>query len=148
MTAVEKWGLGPDDLRRLKPDLIFTRVSGYGQTGPWSSRPGYASVCEAESGFRYINGQPDPETGALSGPPVRPNISLGDTVAGLHAAFGTVGLLQTCHLIDSIEDEQVLALVSRLRGNAKERTGKTVDVSIFERLTGFLPLTCITLTFR
>jgi crotonobetainyl-CoA:carnitine CoA-transferase CaiB-like acyl-CoA transferase len=89
-TALEKWGLGPEDLHPSNPSLIFTRVSGYGQTGPWSSRPGYASVCEAESGFRYINGQPDPETGALLGPPVRPNISLGDSVAGLHAAFGTV----------------------------------------------------------
>ena len=77
----------------LNPSLIFTRVSGYGQTGPWSSRPGYASVCEAESGFRYINGTPDPDTGALLGPPIRPNLSLGDSVAGLHAAFGTVLLL-------------------------------------------------------
>ena len=88
--ALEKWNLGPADLHPLNPSLIFTRVSGYGQTGPWASRPGYASVCEAESGFRYINGAPDPETGALSGAPVRPNISLGDSVAGLHAAFGTV----------------------------------------------------------
>lgn len=89
-TALEKWSLGPDDLRPLNPSLIFTRVSGYGQTGPWAKRPGYAAVCEAESGFRYINGFPDPETGALSGAPVRPNMSLGDSVAGLHAAFGTV----------------------------------------------------------
>lgn len=88
--ALEKWGLGPQELHRENPSLIFTRVSGYGQTGPWASRPGYASVCEAESGFRFINGQPDPNTGLLSGPPTRPNISLGDSVAGLHAAFGTV----------------------------------------------------------
>lgn len=88
--ALEKWSLGPADLHAINPNLIFTRVSGYGQTGPWSSRPGYASVCEAESGFRYINGYPDPETGVLAGAPVRPNISLGDSVAGLHAAFGTV----------------------------------------------------------
>lgn len=92
LSALEKWGLGPDDLRPLNPSLIFTRVSGYGQTGPWAKRPGYASVCEAESGFRYINGFPDPETGGLAGPPVRPNISLGDSVAGLHAAFGTVSI--------------------------------------------------------
>lgn len=65
-------------------------MSGYGQTGPLAARPGYASVCEAEAGFRYINGFLDPEIGGLSGPPVRPNISLGDSVAGLHAAFGTV----------------------------------------------------------
>jgi crotonobetainyl-CoA:carnitine CoA-transferase CaiB-like acyl-CoA transferase len=51
---------------------------------------GYASVCEAESGFRFINGFANPSTGMLEGPPVRPNISLGDSVAGLHAAFGTV----------------------------------------------------------
>ena len=89
-TALEKWNLGPADIHPHNPLLIFTRVSGYGQNGPWSSRPGYASVCEAQSGFRYINGHPDPETGGLSGPPIRPNISLGDSVAGLHAAFGTV----------------------------------------------------------
>ena len=88
--ALEKWGLGPQELYKENPSLIFTRVSGYGQTGPWASRPGYASVCEAESGFRFINGQPDSNTGLLSGPPIRPNISLGDSVAGLHAAFGTV----------------------------------------------------------
>ena len=91
--ALEKWSLGPEHLHPHNPSLIFTRVSGYGQTGPLAARPGYASVCEAESGFRYINGFPDPETGGLSGPPVRPNISLGDSVAGLHAAFGTVRVL-------------------------------------------------------
>lgn len=83
--------MGPADLRAHNPSLIFTRVSGYGQTGPWAQRPGYAAVCEAESGFRYINGYPDPQTGRLAGAPVRPNMSLGDSVAGLHAAFGTVG---------------------------------------------------------
>lgn len=88
--ALEKWSLGPANLHPLNPSLIFTRVSGFGQTGPWSHRPGYASVCESESGFRYINGYPDPQTGVLSAAPVRPNISLGDSVAGLHAAFGTV----------------------------------------------------------
>ncbi|KAH9039881.1 CoA-transferase family III domain-containing protein [Lactarius pseudohatsudake] len=77
---VERWGLGPDKLRATNPGLIFT---GYGQTGPWSSRPGYASVCEAEAGFRFINGFPDGKTGELSGP----HISLGDSVAGLTAAF-------------------------------------------------------------
>ena len=91
--ALEKWSLGPADLHPHNPSLIFTRVSGYGQTGPWAKRPGYASVCEAESGFRFINGYPDEETGGLKGAPVRPNISLGDSVAGLHAAFGTVSML-------------------------------------------------------
>jgi hypothetical protein len=116
--ALEKWGLGPDVLRATNPGLIVTRVSGYGQTGPWSGRPGYASVCEGEAGFRFINGFPDERTGELSGPPVRPNISLGDSVAGLTAAFGTV-----------------LALLAR-RARQKDKgvtEGLTVDVSIMER---------------
>ncbi|KAI0740843.1 CoA-transferase family III [Earliella scabrosa] len=120
--TLEKWNLGPADLHPLNPSLIFTRVSGYGQTGPWASRPGYASVCEAESGFRYINGVPDPETGALSGAPIRPNISLGDSVAGLHAAFGTV-----------------LALMARKNREAQGQPGgQTVDVSIFESMINLM----------
>lgn len=134
--ALERWNLGPADLHPLIPSLIFTRVSGYGQTGPWSSRPGYASVCEAESGFRYINGTPDPETGALLGPPVRPNLSLGDSVAGLHAAFGTVSvLIFVVSNASGIEmHSQVLALLARKNREAQGQPGgQTVDVSIFER---------------
>ncbi|KAI0629554.1 CoA-transferase family III [Trametes polyzona] len=120
--TLEKWNLGPADLHPLNPSLIFTRVSGYGQTGPWSPRPGYASVCEAESGFRYINGTPDPETGGLLGPPIRPNLSLGDSVAGLHAAFGTV-----------------LALLARKAREAQGQPGgQTVDVSIFESMVNLM----------
>ncbi|TDL16915.1 CoA-transferase family III [Rickenella mellea] len=120
--TLEKWGLGPKDLHAYNPDLIFTRVSGYGQTGPWSSRGGYASVCEAESGFRYINGHPDPDTGALVGAPVRPNISLGDSVAGLHAAFGTV-----------------LALMAKInRKRHGKPGGQTVDVSIMESMMNLM----------
>ncbi|KAI0645076.1 CoA-transferase family III [Trametes meyenii] len=120
--TLERWNLGPTDLHPLNPSLIFTRVSGYGQTGPWASRPGYASVCEAESGFRYINGTPDPQSGALLGPPIRPNLSLGDSVAGLHAAFGTV-----------------LALLSRKAREAQGQAGgQTVDVSIFESMINLM----------
>ncbi|KAF6746799.1 L-carnitine dehydratase/bile acid-inducible protein F [Ephemerocybe angulata] len=121
--TLEKWSLGPADLHPYNPDLIFTRVSGYGQTGPWAPRPGFASVCEAESGFRYINGFADPETGGLAGPPVRPNISLGDSVAGLHAAFGTV-----------------LALLQKQRRKAQGSTkkGSTVDVSIVESMLNLM----------
>ncbi|KZT27133.1 CoA-transferase family III [Neolentinus lepideus HHB14362 ss-1] len=114
--TLEKWSLGPASLHSHNPSLIFTRVSGYGQTGPWASRPGYASVCEAESGFRYINGFPN-ENGTLDGPPVRPNMSLGDSVAGLHAAFGTV-----------------LALLQR----GKLGKGQTVDVSIMESMLNLM----------
>ncbi|KAF4562999.1 hypothetical protein EYR40_007285 [Pleurotus pulmonarius] len=120
--TLEKWGLGPSSIHPHNPDLIFTRVSGYGQTGPWAPRPGYASVCEAESGFRYINGFPDPTTGGLAGPPVRPNMSLGDSVAGLHAAFGTV-----------------LALLARTKSAGKGQPGgRTVDVSILESMLNLM----------
>ncbi|KAJ7031072.1 CoA-transferase family III [Mycena alexandri] len=120
--TLEKWSLDPASLHPHNPDLIYTRVSGYGQTGPWAPRPGYASVCEAESGFRFINGFPDEYTGGLIGPPVRPNISLGDSVAGLHAAFGTV-----------------LALLQRQRKKENgEAGGTTVDVSILESMLNLM----------
>ncbi|KAI0264131.1 CoA-transferase family III domain-containing protein [Gloeopeniophorella convolvens] len=120
--TLEKWGLGPERLRVNNPGLIFTRVSGYGQTGPWSGRPGYASVCEGEAGFRFINGFPDEETGELSGPPVRPNISLGDSVAGLTAAFGTVLAL----------------LARRVKQDQGTTEGSTVDVSIMESMLNLM----------
>ena len=78
---MEKWGLGPTEIKQINPSLIYTRISGYGQTGPYSSYPGFASVCEGFGGFRYVNGEP----GEI---PVRPNLSLGDTLAGIHAALG------------------------------------------------------------
>jgi crotonobetainyl-CoA:carnitine CoA-transferase CaiB-like acyl-CoA transferase len=109
--TMEKWGLGPTALKALRPDLIYTRVSGYGQSGPYASRPGFASVCEAVGGLRYINGFPDR-------PPVRPNLSLGDSLAGLHAVIGVL-----------------LALLAR-RGAHGE--GQTVDVAIYESVFNML----------
>jgi crotonobetainyl-CoA:carnitine CoA-transferase CaiB-like acyl-CoA transferase len=79
--TLEKWGLGYADLKALNPKLIMARVSGYGQTGPNAARPGYANVAEGFSGMRYVTGYPDR-------PPARPNLSMGDTLAGLHAALG------------------------------------------------------------
>ncbi len=79
--VVEKWGLGPDDFADSNPGLVYARISGYGQDGPYASKPGFASVCEGMSGFRYVNGHP----GAA---PVRPNLSIGDTISGIHAALG------------------------------------------------------------
>jgi crotonobetainyl-CoA:carnitine CoA-transferase CaiB-like acyl-CoA transferase len=108
--TMEKWGLGPDTLRALRPDLIYTRVSGYGQTGPYASKPGFASVCEAVGGLRYVNGFPDR-------PPVRPNLSLGDTLAGMHAVIGVL-----------------LALLARGRTQA----GQVVDVAIYESVFNML----------
>ena len=119
---MEGWGLGPDDLLALQPRLVYTRVSGYGQTGPYSQRPGFASACEAMGGLRYVNGFPDR-------PSVRLNLSLGDTLAGERAAMGTV-----------------LALLARERGvvdSGGGGGGQVVDCSIVESvfavMEGVLP---------
>ena len=104
--TMEKWGLGPEDIKPSNPKLIYTRISGYGQTGPYSSKPGYASVTEAFSGFRYLNGFPNTV-------PVRPNLSLGDSIAGVHAALGIL-----------------LALLAR-QGSDQ---GQVIDVALYEAM--------------
>jgi len=106
--VIEKWGLGPEDLKPYNPGLIYARISGYGQTGPYSAKPGYASVTEGVSGFRYVNGFPGQ-------PPVRPNLSVGDTVAAIHAALGVC-----------------LSLLQRTR--APQPEGQVVDVALYESM--------------
>ncbi len=81
--TLEKWGMSPDELHKINPGLVIARVSGYGQSGPYSERPGFASVGEAMGGLRYINGFPDQ-------PPPRMGISLGDTLTGMFAAQGVL----------------------------------------------------------
>ena len=104
--TLERWGMSPDDLKKDNPGLISARISGYGQTGPRSHLPGYASVCEGYGGFRYVNGFPDR-------PPVRPNLSIGDTLAGLHAAMGVM-----------------LAYIQREKD--PDGKGQVVDTAIYE----------------
>ncbi len=104
--TLEKWGLGPEELHEINPGLIIVRVSGFGQTGPYAERPGFASVGEAMGGIRYINGFPDQ-------PPPRFGISLGDTLTALFAFEGLI-----------------MALYWRAtEGNGK---GQVVDASIAE----------------
>ncbi|AQA04076.1 formyl-CoA transferase [Mycobacterium sp. MS1601] len=81
--TLEKWGLGPEVLNEANPDLVITRISAFGQTGPLSKRPGFAAVAEAVGGLRELVGDPDR-------PPVRVGVSIGDSIAGIYAAFGTV----------------------------------------------------------
>jgi len=81
--TLEKWGLGPEQLSAANPDLVITRISAFGQTGPLAERPGFAAVAEAFSGFRNLVGDPDRA-------PVRVGVSIGDSIAGLYAAFGAV----------------------------------------------------------
>jgi len=81
--TLERWGLGHDDLSAANPGLILVRISGYGQDGPYSQRPGYGVVCEAFSGIREITGDPDR-------PPARVAVSMTDYITGLYGAFGAV----------------------------------------------------------
>ena len=85
--VLEAWNLDPASLQEDNPNLIYARISGYGQTGPYAEKPGFASACEAISGFRFVNGYPGEA-------PVRPNLSLGDTVSGLHAVIGILMALR------------------------------------------------------
>lgn len=102
--TLENWGLDPEEIRAEHPDLVVARVSGFGQTGPYASRPGFAAVCEGFGGLRYVTGEPGER-------PMRANLSLGDSLAALHAALGVL-----------------LALVERERRGG----GQVVDVSITE----------------
>ncbi|MFI5696328.1 CaiB/BaiF CoA transferase family protein [Kribbella sp. NPDC051586] len=81
--TLEDWGIGPEVLTAASPELVFTRISAFGQTGPMSDRPGFAAVAEAHGGFRELVGHPDR-------PPARVGISIGDSIAGLYAGFGSV----------------------------------------------------------
>src|SRR3954452_11517153 len=102
--TMEKWGLGPEDVHQRNPRCIYARVSGYGQTGSYKDRPGFASAGEAISGLRHINGYPDQA-------PPRSGISLGDTLAAQSAFQGIL-----------------LALYARERG----AEGQVVDASIVD----------------
>ena len=96
--ALEKWNLGWDVLSRENPELILVRISGYGQSGPYRERPGFAAIAEAMGGLRYVNGFPDR-------PPARPNLSVGDTLASLH---GVIGALLALHHVKSGGKGQVV----------------------------------------
>jgi len=85
--ALEKWGLDYDTLARGNPGLILVRLSGYGQTGPYRDRPGFGAIAESMGGMRYVTGFPDR-------PPVRMNLSIGDSLAALH---GVIGALMALH---------------------------------------------------
>src|SRR3954447_11432823 len=81
--TLERLGLGPDVLLERNPKLVITRVSGFGQSGPYAQRPGFATLAEAMSGFAAINGEPD-------GPPLLPPIALTDEITAMAAAFATM----------------------------------------------------------
>jgi crotonobetainyl-CoA:carnitine CoA-transferase CaiB-like acyl-CoA transferase len=130
--TLERWGIGWEALSATNPKLIMVRVSGYGQTGPYRERPGFAAIAECMGGLRYVSGFPDR-------PPVRVGVSLGDTLAGL---YGTLGALMALHhlkvnggkgqLIDVALYESVFAVMESLVpeyqmfGHVRERTGSAL----------------------
>jgi formyl-CoA transferase len=125
--ALEKWSLGWDALSRDNPKLVLVRISGYGQTGPYRERPGFAAIAEGMAGFRYVTGFPDR-------PPVRPNLSIGDTIASLHAVIGALMALHTGkgQIVDVALYEAIFNCMESLiadydgDGYVRERTGSTL----------------------
>jgi crotonobetainyl-CoA:carnitine CoA-transferase CaiB-like acyl-CoA transferase len=108
--TLERWGAGPDELWAVNPHLVVARVTGFGQSGPYSSRPGFGTLAEAMSGFAALNGEP-------GSPPLLPPLALADGVTGLATAFSVLTVL-----------------------HARERTGRgqVVDASLIEPLMTLL----------
>jgi crotonobetainyl-CoA:carnitine CoA-transferase CaiB-like acyl-CoA transferase len=112
--TMEKWGMGYEALKAVNKGIIMVRVSGYGQTGPYSTRPGYANVAEGIGGIRYTSGYSDR-------PPVRTGLSIGDTLSGLHAALG--------------------ALTAVYHRDVNGGEGQVVDVAIYESIFNMMEST-------
>ncbi len=109
--VMEGWGMGYEELSRSNPGLIMCRISGYGQTGPYKDRPGFAMVAEAMGGLRHLTAEP----GRV---PVRTGVSLGDTLAALHGVIGILMALQHRHATVGPE--------------APKGRGQVVDVALYE----------------
>lgn len=110
--TIEGWNLDPEQLRREQPRLILGRISGYGQTGPYREYAGFAAVCEAVGGLRFLTGYPDR-------PPTRVGLSVGDSLAGLFAAFGIMNALYA-------------------RDHGMQGRGQTIDAAITDSVLAFL----------
>jgi len=108
--TLERWGAGPDDLWSANPRLVIARVTGFGQTGPYASRPGFGTLAEAMSGFAALNGEPD-------GPPLLPPLALADGVTAHATAF---------------------AVMVALRAREQTGRGQIVDTSLIEPLMTLL----------
>jgi formyl-CoA transferase len=129
--TLERWGLSPERLWEINPGLVITRVTGFGQSGPYASRAGYGSIGEAMGGIRYVTGDADR-------PPARAGISLGDSLAATFAALGTLVALHQRgrsgrgQIVDSAIYEAVLSMMESLlpewqiAGYQRERTGTTL----------------------
>lgn len=124
----EKWGLTYESLAEANPRLVMARVSGFGQTGPYARRAGYGLIGEAMGGLRHVTGEPDR-------PPARAGISIGDSLAAMHAAMGVMMALHARErtgrgqVVDAALYESVLAVMENLvteydlTGYVRERSG-------------------------
>ena len=129
--TLERLGIGPDVLHARNARLVITRVTGFGQTGPYASRPGFASIAEAMSGYASIAGEPD-------GPPLLPPIALTDEVTGLVAAFATmvavhsgVGQVVDVSLLESIfQLMSPLVTLYGLTGEMQGRLGSRIPYTV------------------
>ena len=106
--TLEKWGIGYEELKKYNPNLVMIRVTGYGQTGPYSHKAGFGTPATAFSGFTYLHGYPDR-------PPISPSFSLTDYVTGIYVAFAAVTALYH-------------------RDCQEEGSGQYVDVSLYESM--------------
>jgi succinyl-CoA---D-citramalate CoA-transferase len=126
--TLERWGLAPEQLWEINPRLVVTRVTGFGQDGPYAARAGFGSIGEAMGGIRYV-------TGSADEPPSRAGISLGDALAAMYATIGTLTALHERELsgkgqvVDAAIYEAVLAMMEsmlpewQVTGYQRERTG-------------------------
>ena len=108
--GLEKMGLAPAHLLELNPALVIVRISGWGQTGPYSHKPGFGTLVEAMSGFAYLNGFPDK-------PPALPPLAMADMIAGVYGAAG---------------------VLTALRVAEREGKGQVIDLSLFEPIFSFI----------
>ena len=108
--GLEKMGLAPDELLAQNPALVIARISGWGQTGPYSHKPGFGTLIEAMSGFAYLNGFPDR-------PPALPPLALADMIAGVYGAAG---------------------VLTALRVAERDGRGQVIDLSLFEPIFSFI----------
>ena len=129
---MEEWGLDYETLSKDRPRLVMVRVSGFGQTGPYSERPGFGNIAESMGGIRYITGWPDR-------PPLRVGLSLGDSVAGLYATIGALLAIIEARatnrgqVVDVALTESVFSLLESILpeygydGRVRERTGNILN---------------------
>ncbi len=147
--TMERWGLGFDTLRKLNPGLVMTRVTGFGQTGPYAAQPGYGAIGEAMGGLRHVVGDADR-------PPARTGISIGDTMAAIFACFGTLSAVHARartgrgQIVDAAIYESVLGIMESLipeyaiAGHIRERTGailpNVAPSNVYPTRDGFMVL--------